>query len=103
MTLSRIAVTGKWQMSFCTYVASRWQAGSNHGRMAVMDKNEDKARQILRRVERESDGAQFGGKGVDNSDDPVEIWGTRIGRGLGLLITIFLLLAFIVWFGATLQ
>lgn len=68
-----------------------------------MDNNEDKARQILRRVERESDGAQFGGKGLDDSDDPVEIWGTRIGRGLGLLIMIFLLLAFIVWFGAALQ
>jgi hypothetical protein len=70
--------------------------------MVPMDKNEDKAREILRRVERESDGAQFGGKGLDDNDDPVEIWGTRIGRGLGLLITIFLLLAFIVWFGATL-
>jgi hypothetical protein len=68
-----------------------------------MDSDEAKARQIMRRVERESDGAQFGGKAPDDSDDPVEIWGTRIGRGLGLLITIFLLLAFIVWFGAALK
>jgi hypothetical protein len=71
--------------------------------MVFMDNDENKAREILRRVGRESDGAQFGGKGPDDSDDPVEIWGTRVGRGLGLLITIFLLLAFIVWFGATLQ
>ena len=80
-------------------LAGRIESWSN----VTMDENENKAREILRRVERESDGAQFGGKGPDDSDDPVEIWGTRIGRGLGLLITIFLLLAFIVWFGAALQ
>ena len=68
-----------------------------------MDNKEKEAREILRRVEREADGASFAGKGPDDNDDAVEIWGTRIGRGLGLLITIFLLLAFIVWFGAAVQ
>lgn len=71
--------------------------------MVAMDNNDAKSREILRRVERESDGAPFGGNRMNDSDDPIEIWGTRIGRGLGLLITIFLLLAFIVWFGAALQ
>lgn len=43
------------------------------------------------------------GRGVPMEDrDPIEVWGTRIGRGLGLLITVFLLLAIIVWFGASL-
>ncbi len=80
-----------------------WQAGSNRGRMNRMEDNEDKSRQILRRVEREADGAPFGAKVEADGDDPVEIWGTRIGRGLGLLITIFILLTIIVWFGAALQ
>lgn len=68
-----------------------------------MDKNEKEAREIMRRVEREADGAPFGGRNQDDSDDPVEVWGTRVGRGLGLLITIFLLLAFIVWFGVAIK
>jgi hypothetical protein len=33
-------------------------------------------------------------------NDPVELWGTRIGRGLGFLITIGIILALIVWLGA---
>ncbi|MGB8818051.1 MAG: hypothetical protein WCC66_09055 [Rhizobiaceae bacterium] len=60
------------------------------------------ARAALLRVEKEADGAQFGAGAPIKSDDPIEVWGTRIGRGLGLLITVFLLLAIIVWFGASL-
>ena len=90
-------------MSCSPYRVSCWQAASNRDRMGTMDNDELKAREIMRRVEREADGAPFAGKGPDDGDDPVEIWGTRIGRGLGLLITIFLLLAFIVWFGAAVQ
>lgn len=35
----------------------------------------------------------------EDENDPVELWGTRIGRGLGFLVMIFLLLAIIVWLG----
>ncbi len=36
----------------------------------------------------------------EDNDDPIELWGTRIGRGLGFLITIGIILAIIVWLGA---
>ena len=36
-------------------------------------------------------------------NDPIELWGTRIGRGLGFLITIGIILALIVWLGAERQ
>jgi hypothetical protein len=81
------------------WLAAWFESWSN----APMEKDEEKAREILRRVEREADGAPFAGNPKDEGEDPVEIWGTRIGRGLGLLITLFLLLAFIVWFGAAVQ
>jgi hypothetical protein len=35
-----------------------------------------------------------------DENDPIELWGTRIGRGLGFLITIGIILALIVWLGA---
>jgi hypothetical protein len=73
------------------------------------EKRVAESKRILRQVNRESDQPGFPGadrlhkhlsaKDVD-SDDPIEVWGTRIGRGLGLLIALFLLLAIIVWFGA---
>ncbi len=36
----------------------------------------------------------------DNENDPIELWGTRIGRGLGFLITISIIVGLIVWLGA---
>jgi tetrahydromethanopterin S-methyltransferase subunit G len=36
----------------------------------------------------------------NDENDPIELWGTRIGRGLGFLITIGIILAVIVWLGA---
>ena len=74
--------------------------------VTIMNDKDDRqaeSKRILRRVHREADGAPFGGPDAPGpEDDPLDRLGTRIGRGLGLLITIFLLLAFIVWFGAAL-
>jgi hypothetical protein len=39
----------------------------------------------------------------NDENDPIELWGTRIGRGLGFLITIGIILAIIVWLGAERQ
>ncbi len=36
----------------------------------------------------------------NDENDPIELWGTRIGRGLGFLITIGIILGLIVWLGA---
>ena len=36
----------------------------------------------------------------NDDNDPIELWGTRIGRGLGFLITIGIILGLIVWLGA---
>ena len=36
-----------------------------------------------------------------DENDPIELWGTRIGRGLGFLITIGIIVGLIVWLGAT--
>lgn len=36
----------------------------------------------------------------NDENDPIELWGTRIGRGLGLLMTIGIILGLIVWLGA---
>lgn len=67
------------------------------------------SKRILRQVERDSDHPGFAPmahlqrhlSATDvNGEDRLEVWGTRIGRGLGLLIMVFLLLAIIVWFGA---
>ena len=69
-----------------------------------MQKDEEnlaESKRILRRVNREADGAPFGGPDAPlPEEDRLDAIGTRIGRGLGLLLTIFLLLAIIVWFGA---
>lgn len=67
------------------------------------------SKQILRQVNRDSDHPGFSTMDrLQNhlsardiqANDRLEVWGTRIGRSLGLLIMIFLLLAIIVWFGA---
>lgn len=69
--------------------------------MTNNDERRAESERILRRVNRESDGAQFGGPDAPGpEDDALDRLGTKIGRGLGLLITVFLLLAIIVWFGA---
>jgi hypothetical protein len=69
----------------------------------------DEAKRILRQVARETDPSAFpvldrlqDHLSANDSDqnDKIEVWGTRIGRGLGLFIMIFLLLSAIVWFGA---
>ena len=68
------------------------------------------SQRILRQVNRDAD--QPGFRGVDrlkyhlsandtDANDPIEVWGTRIGRSLGLLIMVFLLLLIIIWYGAT--
>jgi hypothetical protein len=67
------------------------------------------SKRILRQVNRESDQPGFApidrlqnhlsANDIDKTD-PLEVWGTRIGRSLGLVIMISLLLAIIVWFGA---
>ncbi len=67
------------------------------------------SKRILRQVNRDAD--HPGLRGIDrlqdhlsahdvDSNDPIAVWGTRIGRGLGLLVMVFLLLAVILWFGA---
>ena len=67
------------------------------------DNREDEAQEILRRIERESETVgtsslartvekardHFAGRDQDQND-PVEIWGTRIGRSLSLIAFIVL-------------
>ncbi len=36
----------------------------------------------------------------NDENDRIELWGTRIGRGLGFLITIGIIAGLIVWLGA---
>ncbi len=67
------------------------------------------SQRILRQVNRDSDHAGFtpidrlqkhlSANDIDKTD-PLEVWGTRIGRSLGLVIMISLLLAIILWYGA---
>ena len=65
------------------------------------DDNLAESNRILRQVNRESDGAPFGGPDAPRAqDDPLDRLGTRIGRGLGLILTVSLLLAIILWFDA---
>ena len=33
----------------------------------------------------------FAGDGSDNANDPMEIWGRRIGRGLGIVFALYLI------------
>jgi hypothetical protein len=76
--------------------------------------NEDQERlaeskRILRQVNRDADTPGFrafdrleehlAAKDVD-ANDRIEVWGTRIGRGVGLLVFVFLLLTTVLWFGA---
>jgi hypothetical protein len=66
------------------------------------------SQRILRQVNRDSDHPGFArmdrlqdhlsAKDV-STDDPVDVWGTRIGRSLGLLIMVFALVAILVWSG----
>ena len=70
--------------------------------MQDKDERQAESERILRRVNREADGAPFGGPDAPlPEEDRLDALGTKIGRGLGLLLTIFILLAIIVWFGAT--
>ena len=70
------------------------------------DDRHAESRRILDRVTREAHSGSFGlfGRGVEKArrhvvasdadqDDWVELWGTRIGRSIGLLV----LAAFLVW------
>jgi len=65
------------------------------------DQEKAESRRILDRVSKESasDTASFVGRGVDrlkghlnakdvDQDDQVELWASRVGRGLGFLITL---------------
>ncbi|MBS3647914.1 hypothetical protein KEU06_04630 [Pseudaminobacter sp. 19-2017] len=65
----------------------------------------DESRRIIGRVGREADGGLFSGlptgdrpdrdaAGIRQDDDPIETWGTRIGRTLGFVLTIGLVLWF---------
>ena len=56
---------------------------------------QDESRRILDRIARESEPGRSTGPGPNQrEDDPIEYWGTRIGRALGFIITIGL----ITWF-----
>lgn len=59
------------------------------------DRDEREARRILERVARETEPS---GPAQDIGavrDDPIEYWGTRIGRALGLVLAV----AMMVWLG----
>lgn len=63
---------------------------------APQDRNEDRvraARRDLERLDEQSEKLLGGGSGGDTIDvnDPIEVWGRRIGRGAGLLFVIYLL------------
>lgn len=78
--------------------------------MAERQDNDSESRRIIERVERETDpgGTSFIARTVKGArdhvaaadadrSDPLEYWGTRIGRALGLLIA-FGLLVWLVYF-----
>lgn len=87
-------------------MGERQQAGPGESDLAPADERQQEARRILDRIERESASGGAGllmrGVGrtarhlsahdVDKSDN-LEVWGTRIGRLLGLLF----MLAIIAW------
>ncbi|TIQ45518.1 MAG: hypothetical protein E5X61_15400 [Mesorhizobium sp.] len=71
--------------------------------MAERQNSDDESRRIIERVARETDPASFiarTAKGARDhvtaadadQSDPIEYWGTRIGRALGLVIAIGLLI-----------
>lgn len=85
-------------------MGERQQAGVGEGGGPGRERQEE-ARRILERLEREQTGAEgIVRRGVSRTarhlsaadapeNDPIELWATRVGRGLGLLVT----LAIIVW------
>lgn len=52
--------------------------------------NEHETRRILDRIARES--APHSTRIEEDENDPIERWGTLIGRGLGLVVTIAMLI-----------
>jgi len=85
-------------------MGERHQAGTGEGGSPGHER-QDEAQRILERLEREQTGAQgivkrsfartadhLSASDADKND-PIEIWATRVGRALGLLITF----AIIVW------
>ena len=76
-------------------MGERQQAGIGEGGGPGRERQEE-ARRILDRLEREQSGAEgmVRRSAADApGNDVVELWATRVGRGLGFLIT----LAIIVW------
>ena len=85
-------------------MGERQQAGIVEGGGPGRERQEE-ARRILDRLEREQTGAEgIVRRGFSRTahhlaatdapeNDPIELWATRVGRGLGFLIT----LAIIVW------
>ena len=74
------------------------------------DDGETESRRILDRIDKESatGGQGFVARRIDRTrdhlsgvdvdpDDKIELWGTRIGRGLGFVITIILVLWLVVY------
>ncbi|RLL73562.1 hypothetical protein D8666_15485 [Ochrobactrum soli] len=86
-------------------MGERQQAGIGEGAGGPGRERQEEARRILERLEREQTGAEgivrrgFArtathlAAGDTPENDRIELWATRIGRTLGLLIT----LAIIVW------
>lgn len=65
--------------------------------MSRHNQDEAEARRIIERVSREADvgvriGRPSGAAPEGEADDWIEIWGTRIGRGLGAVIVVGLIL-----------
>ncbi|MET2832328.1 hypothetical protein [Mesorhizobium shangrilense] len=73
--------------------------------MAGRQDNDDESRRILERIARETDpsGTSFMARAVKGAhdhvtatdadrSDPIEYWGTRVGRALGLLLAIGLMI-----------
>jgi hypothetical protein len=85
-------------------MGERHQAGLGEGGSPGRER-QDEAQRILERLEREQTGPEgIVRRGLSRTashlaandapeNDPIELWATRIGRGLGLIIT----LAIIVW------
>ncbi|WP_421915697.1 hypothetical protein [Mesorhizobium sp.] len=73
--------------------------------MAGRQDSEDESRRILERIARETDpaGASFVARAVKDAhdhvtaadadrSDPIEYWGTRVGRTLGLVLAVGLMI-----------
>lgn len=86
-------------------MGERQQAGIGGGGEGPGQERQQEARRILDRLEREQAGTQgivkrslsrtadhLSARDADEND-PIELWATRVGRGLGLLITF----AIIIW------